>query len=186
MKVRSSFVANSSSSSFICDVSGHVESGWDLSMDDANMYECENGHTCCIDYFLPFDKNSVEFKQILLDTKIKNMEKPILHYTKCLKDDALSKYHDSYKSYIEKFKKDIEYWSNLANLEDIDIEEISEDYSCQIPAKYCPICSFEHIVDSDAIRYIYKKYNITSDEIKKEIKAKFETYNDFMEYLKNE
>lgn len=47
MKIRKFFVSNSSSSSFICDVSGHCESGWDISLEDAGFYECENGH-----YFL--------------------------------------------------------------------------------------------------------------------------------------
>jgi hypothetical protein len=47
MKYRSSFVTNSSSSSFVCDVCGATESGWDMGLSDAGMYECENGHTFC-------------------------------------------------------------------------------------------------------------------------------------------
>jgi hypothetical protein len=47
MKYRTSFVTNSSSSSFICDVCGNSESGWDMGLSDAGMYECENGHTFC-------------------------------------------------------------------------------------------------------------------------------------------
>ena len=49
MKIRSGFVSNSSSSSFICDVCGRMESGWDASLSDFEMYECENGHTLCED-----------------------------------------------------------------------------------------------------------------------------------------
>jgi len=45
MKIRSGFVSNSSSSSFICDICGGDESGWDLCLEDAEMFECENGHT---------------------------------------------------------------------------------------------------------------------------------------------
>ncbi|MCK9369184.1 hypothetical protein M0R04_04535 [Candidatus Dojkabacteria bacterium] len=47
MKIRKGFVSNSSSSSFICDVCGFVESGYDMSLYDAEMYQCENGHTFC-------------------------------------------------------------------------------------------------------------------------------------------
>lgn len=47
MKIRTGFVSNSSSSSFICDVCGNVEAGYDLSIEDAKMYECENGHEVC-------------------------------------------------------------------------------------------------------------------------------------------
>lgn len=47
MKIRTGFVSNSSSSSFICDVCNHDESGWDIGLDDARMSECRRGHTIC-------------------------------------------------------------------------------------------------------------------------------------------
>ena len=55
MKKRLGFVSNSSSSSFICEVCGHIESGWDLSLDEARMYECEKGHVYCEDHQLSKD-----------------------------------------------------------------------------------------------------------------------------------
>lgn len=48
-KIRQGFVSNSSSSSFICDVCGRSESGWDISPGEAEMYNCENDHTFCLD-----------------------------------------------------------------------------------------------------------------------------------------
>ena len=47
MKIRSGFVSNSSSSSFLCDVCGCMESGYDASLADMEMHECVNGHTVC-------------------------------------------------------------------------------------------------------------------------------------------
>lgn len=47
MKLRNGFVSNSSSSSFICEVCGIVESGWDSGLVDFEMCECQNGHTVC-------------------------------------------------------------------------------------------------------------------------------------------
>ena len=47
MKIRSGFVSNSSSSSFICCVCGRSEGGYDLCLEDAGMVECECGHTMC-------------------------------------------------------------------------------------------------------------------------------------------
>lgn len=47
MKTRLCFVSNSSSSSFICDITGAVESGMDISLTDLEMVECVNGHTFC-------------------------------------------------------------------------------------------------------------------------------------------
>lgn len=44
MIYRLGFVSNSSSSSFICMVSGECEGGYDLSLRDAGMVECNAGH----------------------------------------------------------------------------------------------------------------------------------------------
>ena len=58
MKIRKGFVSNSSSSSFICDVCGTAESGWDYSLSDAGMYECENGHTFCESHIINIEEGS--------------------------------------------------------------------------------------------------------------------------------
>jgi len=47
MKIRNGFVSNSSSSSFVCDVCGAVESGWDACLSDFDMDRCENDHIFC-------------------------------------------------------------------------------------------------------------------------------------------
>lgn len=47
MKYRKDFVTNSSSSSYTCEICGATESGFDLSLSDAEMVECENGHVIC-------------------------------------------------------------------------------------------------------------------------------------------
>jgi zona occludens toxin (predicted ATPase) len=47
MKVRTGFVSNSSSSSFVCEVCGEEASGWDMCLSDADMVSCENDHTFC-------------------------------------------------------------------------------------------------------------------------------------------
>lgn len=51
MKVRKGFVSNSSSSSFICDITGASESGIDVSLTDFEMVECVKGHTFCYSGF---------------------------------------------------------------------------------------------------------------------------------------
>lgn len=47
MKARIGFVSNSSTSSFVCDVCGRQESGFDCSAYQFEMTNCVNGHTVC-------------------------------------------------------------------------------------------------------------------------------------------
>ena len=47
MKTRHGFVSNSSTSSFVCDVCGTVESGMDICLSEISMFECMNGHMSC-------------------------------------------------------------------------------------------------------------------------------------------
>ena len=44
MKIRSGFVSNSSTTSFICSVCGEVETGQDACAEDFGMSECDRGH----------------------------------------------------------------------------------------------------------------------------------------------
>ena len=52
MKIRMGFVSNSSSSSFICEICGRDESGFDMSLYNAEMVCCEHGHTICMGHLL--------------------------------------------------------------------------------------------------------------------------------------
>jgi len=52
MKIRVGFISNSSSTSFVCDVSGEIVSGQDYGLEEAGMLECEEGHTFLEEYAL--------------------------------------------------------------------------------------------------------------------------------------
>lgn len=52
MKLRNSFVANSSSSSFICEICGETHTAWDASASDFDMVYCVHGHLMCDEHRL--------------------------------------------------------------------------------------------------------------------------------------
>lgn len=60
MKIRTGFVSNSSSSSFVCDVCREEFSGWDLSLSKVDHAQCINGHTICQDSIINSNSNTTE------------------------------------------------------------------------------------------------------------------------------
>ena len=75
MKIRKGFVSNSSSQSFVCDVCGYETSGWDLSLSEAEMVECENGHTLCQEHVL--EASQEQLREILDKFKmVSSMSRP--------------------------------------------------------------------------------------------------------------
>jgi len=133
MKFRRGFVSNSSSSSFVCDVCGDTESGWDLCLSEAEMFNCENGHT--------------------------------VHKDCCSENSSVEKFlENAEEEEIEDPKNPGEYIEN---------PDFNEESIYNVPAKYCPICSFEEITKDDALQFILNKLGISKEEIDKEIKEKF-------------
>lgn len=52
MKFRRGFVTNSSSSSFVCEVCGCAQAGYDMSLYEAEFVMCENGHEFCQEHMV--------------------------------------------------------------------------------------------------------------------------------------
>ena len=52
MKIRKGFVSNSSSSSFICEICGRTETGYEADFRDFEFVECENGHLFCNEHLI--------------------------------------------------------------------------------------------------------------------------------------
>jgi hypothetical protein len=176
MKVRLDFVTNSSSSSYICDVSGSVESGWDLSLEDAQMYQCENSHTFCDDYLIG-DLEKATYEEV---------------------HSRLVKLINSYEGrdnndYAMRFLKDNR--RALASLEenkdDEDaVQEIAESnlewgdrYS--VPSSHCPICTMNNLSDSDALKYFLKVSRITKEQVLSGVRDRFGTYTEFKDFIRS-
>ncbi len=156
MKIRNGFVSNSSSSSFICDVCGTVESGMDASAHDFDMEQCCNGHTFCNGHA---DKLPTPTPQSLRESITEQINE-------CKWRDAEDK---------------LKQLQELSEVDDDEIEEYYHDnYSDDgVPECQCPICSMIALRDYDGYMYLKRKFNLTDSNILNEIKSDFKNYMDF-------
>ena len=164
MKIRSGFVSNSSSSSFICDVCGREESGYDISLCDCEMRQCRTGHTFCVDESVcePADLDTEVIRKMLIeDEKKRTWRKP---------DE------------IERKVADLELMSA-----DQLAEEAGEISDYEVPNVCCPVCQMQVVTDADMLKYLIKKQNATKKELVVKIQTEFdEDYTAFSKFLKEE
>lgn len=146
MKFRKCHVTNSSSSSFVCDICGRVESGWDIGLEHAEMYECVNGHTFC------WDESLISNKDDLI---------------KLILEKSWNEYYDSKNNKVIVSEDEL---INMGNYELIDLVSGGEGYY-YVPEELCPICNFIEYSESDLCSYLLKEYGISRDEVFAEVKA---------------
>lgn len=150
MKFRKDFVTNSSSSSFICDVCGDVQSGWDLSLIEADMIECVNGHTFCIEHVDPsFDEAKYEVGKECILEDFKNDRT-------CF--DKEREENESDEDLIDRLLEDHDF------VEEYAMDNYFNCYEC-IPAMFCPICNHKHVLDSEIIKYAADKLGVEQEEL---------------------
>jgi len=166
MKYRNGFVSNSSSSSFICDITGRDCSGWYMGIREAGMYECERGHTMDEDFVKP------ELE--------KAAEKGYEWFLAQLNEDDQTYCKETIDSEL-----DGNVPTTPEEMMDLfDTLEYAMEFAYQLPSIFCPVCQLEHVVRTDAIKYFLKCNNMTLRELCDEIKGKFgENPNGFFEFI---
>ncbi|MBU2515918.1 hypothetical protein KJ966_31760 [bacterium] len=166
MKIRNGFVSNSSSSSFVCNICGETESGWDLSLSEADMMMCEHGHVFC--------------KRHHLDSKITNK---ILQKWEFVKGFIQENSDDILKALEGVTSEEV----ILQTLEDYDYDlddlydEITEH---QLPESCCPVCQLKYISDDTLLHFTLHKYNISRETLETEMRTKFPNLQDFFAAIK--
>ena len=162
MKIRKGFVSNSSSSSFICEVCGNVESGYDASYDDMDFAQCENGHEFCRDHITS-----------MTEVKAKSILAKILENV----------------TYVDQDFLDLEENEQTEAIMDIDLRYFSSNTMSdlgydELPEELCPICALEALSDSDILAYILKEHGSTREFVIEKARKEFGNYQKFSEAMK--
>lgn len=165
-KFRSSFVTNSSSSSFICEVCNHIECEMDLSMSDAGFVRCVNGHEFCEDHKLETKVN--------IKDELKNVLEEVL--------ERYFKRPNYWAEEIVDIKREL---LELNNMSEYKVKKLLNQYiKNEVLAACCPICALDTIRNSDILMYISKKTGVETSKVKQEIQQQFKTLSEFEKFLK--
>lgn len=148
MKFRKDFVTNSSSSSYVCEICGRTESGWDMGLSECEMMECVNGHTFCCDEALekPTKKDLIK---IILENK----------WNENVWDRSIQNDRDYSEDELLEMEEDILF-----------DKFCSEDGYYEVPEFMCPICNFIEYSEYDLSAYLLKEYGVSRDEVFAEVK----------------
>ena len=148
MKFRKDFVTNSSSSSYVCEICGRTESGYDLSLRDCEMMVCVNGHIFCCDEALE-KPTKKELIKMILENK--------------WNEDVWDRDIRDYRDYSE---------DEVFVMEECDLFDkfCSENGYYDVPECVCPICNFIEYSEYDLSAYLLKEYSVPREEVFAEVK----------------
>jgi len=130
MKVRTNFVSNSSSSSFICAICGNKESGWDMSLSNAEMFECTHNHTVCESHRISLEdceEGTCGKCNNCLENEDKTYYAPIEHCPLCMLQDIteydlsqylLKKYNLTKEEVLSEIRDTFKSYKNLINFKE--------------------------------------------------------------------
>ena len=156
MKFRKDFVTNSSSSSYTCDICGATESGWDISLEEAGMVECVNGHTICNDELLEIPRKELIKK--ILESGYENESEEELNSQH--DNDSL---HDLGK-YLEKEYK-VSRSDVFAKVKAVNKRR-------------------KKLYDSEYVTEVCKQFDLNPVDVVAGLKKRFVTYRAFSDYIR--
>lgn len=157
MKIRSGFVSNSSSSSFICVITNEEYTSMDASLEDAEMCECLNGHIFLEEFLvgeISIDLIEDEDNDWREQVPVENC--PICSFT-----------------YIEN-DMCVDYIKSTYSISNEEVYNYMKKKNSRL-RKIRPTYWFELLLETK---------NISKDNLIKEIKSKYLSYEEFYKNIK--
>ena len=186
MKIRTGFVSNSSSSSFVCDVSGETSVDSHGIWDGPVMANCCNGHSFLTQY---------------IKTKIPRTLTPAAKWKMidcCAEGSPI--FHTALDEEGQELYRKICNYADRKKRTDAKIEEVYKHFNpkefikyiskemdnCEgslydLPDFMCPICSFNDVPDGEVLKYLLGKR--TKKSVVTELRKKFGTYESFQKSI---
>lgn len=179
MKIRTGFVSNSSSSSYICEICGRSASGWDLSASEAEMVTCEEGHLICSSHV----QHDAFAKEVVI-AYINNMlsltdaeKTAIIQYLQAMDAETYAKCTDG-ALFVDAGDANI-----IENLFNGKWELYKTDIEGCFPSEFCPICNLDVVPADDALRYLCAVNNVAKKDVDAEIRTKFASYKEMIQWV---
>jgi hypothetical protein len=182
MKFRRDFVTNSSSSSYVCEICGREESGWDISLRECEMMECVNGHIFCIDEALEVD--SKELIQIILESEYNKKTEAELNE---LENEELMELASDGGYYevpecVCPICQFIEY-------SQYDLSKyLEKEYKISRDVVFAEVKALnkrrKKLYENEYITYVCKEFSLNPTEIVAGWKEKFGSYSKFREFIR--
>lgn len=182
MKFRRDFVTNSSSSSYVCEICGREESGWDIGLSECEMMECVNGHIFCVDEALEAD--SKELIKLILESEYNEKTESEL---KELDNEELIElasdggYYETPEcvcpicQFIEYSQYDLSKY-------------LEKEYEIGRDVVFAEVKALnkrrKKLYENEYITYVCKEFNLKPTEIVAGWKVKFGSYSKFKEFIK--
>jgi hypothetical protein len=130
-KKRLGFVSNSSSVSFLCEVCGHLNGGYDACMSDFGFAKCINGHVIC-------DHHKFSLESI--DIPIEIMKKALLDSNYAVEEDLET--------------------ISLKELKDKYQELLDDSDNYDFPSEICPLCQHTEITQKEIVEYFVHTFHV--------------------------